>query len=169
MHIYLDLDGVVVDLESAFENYYFDRKYDQTWQHYEKTTLNTTIFKKIYEETDPYEFWLNLNPLPGYMELIDKCVGYVGQKNISILSAPTNDFTTECALGKMDWVKKGIPYNFRCNIVKMSDKKLFSGKDKILIDDMSKNIIEWTMAGGIGILHTTNEHTFQELKNIFGR
>lgn len=165
-HIYLDLDGVLVNLEEAFGYYYSDKPYSETWQQYEKRVLKTTIFKKIYEETTPEEFWSNLNPMPDYMVLVDYVIKAVGEKNVFILSAPTKEYFYECASAKIDYTRKIIPYNIRCNVVKRENKKVFANKDAILIDDMSLNVIEWTMAGGIGILHTNIPNTLLELKKL---
>ena len=47
------------------------------------------------------------------------------------------------------------------------DKKQESGPNKILIDDSQKNINSWKSAGGIGILHTSNEDTIKQLMKYF--
>ena len=36
----------------------------------------------------------------------------------------------------------------------------------VLIDDLQKNIDEWTAAGGTGILHVSAEQTLKELKDL---
>jgi len=168
-HIYLDLDGVLVNLYDSFHLYYDDKSPSESWQDYETKKLKTSIFKKIYEDTDPYDFWVNLEPLPEYMELVNYTVKLIGEENISILSAPTKDFTKECSLGKIDWVRKNIPYNFNVNVVRRENKKAFSGRNQILIDDLSTNIVEWTTAGGVGILHINNTITFEHLNRIFNK
>ena len=170
MHIYLDLDGVLVNLEESFGDYFFDKLSSETWQEYEKRKIAPlSVFNIIYEKVDPYDFWYDLNPMPEYMDIVDKAIELVGVKNVSILSAPTTSYTNECSMGKIDWVRRYIPYNIKCNVVFRENKKIFSGKNKILIDDMSKNVIEWTIAGGIGILHVNNANTLSELNDIFKR
>jgi len=166
-HIYLDLDGVLVNLEESFYNYYPNKPSHQTWQEYEKQNISKSIFVKIYEETDPYEFWSNLKPMNYYMDIVNTAIELAGVKNVSILSAPTKDFTTECGMGKIDWVRKHIPYNLKCNVVKRENKKIFAGKGKILVDDMSINVVDWTMHNGIGILHVHPTNTISELNKAF--
>ncbi|MBP8946560.1 MAG: hypothetical protein KBG18_03475, partial [Bacteroidales bacterium] len=46
------------------------------------------------------------------------------------------------------------------------EKQNFSAHDHILIDDMKKNIEEWTQRGGIGILHTSTKQTINELQKF---
>ena len=42
-HIYLDLDGVLVNLEESFYNYYPNKPSHQTWQEYEKQNISKSM------------------------------------------------------------------------------------------------------------------------------
>lgn len=48
-------------------------------------------------------------------------------------------------------------------ITSRKEKQNYSDQGSILIDDM-KNIDEWLLRGGIGILHISAENTIKELK-----
>ena len=50
-----------------------------------------------------------------------------------------------------------------------SEKKNYSGPNKILIDDSAENITQWEAAGGIGILHINNQTTLAELGKYLNR
>jgi len=47
-----------------------------------------------------------------------------------------------------------------------AQKQLFSGENRILIDDLPNTIEEWNAKGGIGILHTSAANTIKELKKL---
>ena len=44
--------------------------------------------------------------------------------------------------------------------------KIYKDENKILIDDMEKNIQQWRDNGGIGILHTSTADTIKQLKEL---
>jgi len=48
-------------------------------------------------------------------------------------------------------------------VTKGSDKHIYSGPNKILIDDSPENIKLWVNKGGIGILHKNNYDTIRQL------
>ena len=45
-------------------------------------------------------------------------------------------------------------------------KQKYAGENKILIDDMERNIQQWRDKGGIGILHTSAVDTIKQLKEL---
>ena len=60
----------------------------------------------------------------------------------------------------MMWIEKnGLDFT-EINIVpNRHDKQKFATPMSILVDDLSSNIREWNLAGGLGILHNSREYT----------
>ncbi len=88
---------------------------------------------------------------------------YIKDKNPTLLSAPSKNPASR--LGKRLWVKNNIP-GTPLILASAEKKQNYSGKNKILIDDRTDNISEWTSRGGIGILHTSATNTIEQLKQL---
>ena len=68
---------------------------------------------------------------------------------------------------KRDWVKKNLSPSVKVNITQGgSAKKRMAAPDRILIDDLKRNIDQWRSSGGIGILHTSASKTIRVLKTL---
>ena len=155
-HVYLDMDGVIVNLEKgAFKVHgkqLSDVKRPERWD-------------KI---SDTKDFWKNLEWMPGAKKLWNFLKPY----KPSIMSAYAKN-EPNSAQGKEDWLKKNVEKlpRSRINLVMRSDKQRFARDGRtqapnILIDDHEKNIREWESKGGIGIHHTSVERTIARLKEI---
>ena len=155
-HVYLDMDGVIVNLEKgAFKVHgkqLSDVKRPERWD-------------KI---SDTKDFWKNLEWMPGSRKLWNFLKPY----KPSIMSAYAKN-EPNSAQGKEDWLKKNVEKlpRSRINLVMRSDKQRFARDGRtqapnILIDDHEKNIREWESKGGIGIHHTSVERTIARLKEI---
>lgn len=154
--IYCDLDGVLVDLagrmseiygEEIGKNNFVDKFYQLMEGMTSKEKLN---------------FWSNLNKTKDCMELWK----YIKQFDPVILTA-CSGMSTAC-LGKKKWCLKHLYLSPRKVIcVSHSNKKqYYSGKGRILIDDLESNINEWEAKGGIGILHKNSDITLKLLKSL---
>ena len=151
--IYCDLDEVLVDFRrganAAVGGDFAKTDKDERWNKVNQTK----------------GFWANLNWKSNAKRLHDFIIRY----NPHVLSAYTGrDFTSK--VGKIKWLKKNTGFK-RGNIhlVLRSQKKSYATtneKPNILIDDYDKNIREWEVAGGIGILHTNVGKTISELKRL---
>ncbi len=155
-HVYLDMDGVIVNLEKgAFKVHgkqLSDVKRPERWD-------------KI---SDTKDFWKDLEWMPGSKKLWNFLKPY----KPSIMSAYAKN-EPNSAQGKEDWLKKNVEKlpRSRINLVMRSDKQRFARDGRtqapnILIDDHEKNIREWESKGGIGIHHTSVERTIARLKEI---
>ncbi len=80
-----------------------------------------------------------------------------------MLSAPSRHPSSR--LGKRLWVKNNIP-GAKLVLASAEKKQNYSGTNKILIDDMERNIQQWRDKGGIGILHTSTADTIKQLKEL---
>ena len=155
-HVYLDMDGVLVNLEKgAFKVHgkqLGDVKRPERWD-------------KI---TDTKDFWKNLEWMPGAKNLWNFLKPY----EPSIMSAYAKS-EPNSSKGKEDWLKKNVEKlpRGRINLVMRSDKQKFAKDGRtqapnILVDDHEKNIKEWEARGGIGIHHTSVNRTVAKLKEI---
>jgi hypothetical protein len=150
--IYCDMDGVLTDFEERFE--YFSgmgpREYEKEFDK-----------KKFWNLIDKagLGFWVGMKWMPDGHQLWN----YIKQYSPTILSAPSNQ--NESRLGKRLWVKNNIPGS-KLILSKAVDKKNYSQKNHILIDDRASNIQDWIGAGGIGILHTSAQDTITRLQKL---
>ena len=138
-HVYLDMDGVLVNLEKGAYKVHGANLGD---------VPKPDRWDKINEIKD---FWKNLEWMPGAESLWNFLKPYAP----SIMSAWTKH-DPNSAGGKADWLKAHVGKlpRSRVNLVMRADKKRFAkdGRTKqpnILVDDHPKNIGEWEANGGI--------------------
>ena len=155
-HVYLDMDGVLVDLEKGAYKVHGAKLGD---------VPKPERWDKINSIKD---FWKNLDWMPGASKLWDFLKPYAP----SIMSAWTKH-DPNSAGGKADWLKAPVGKlpRERVNLVMRSDKKRFArdGRTRqpnILVDDNPKNIGAWEAKGGIGIHHTSVNKQIVQVKNI---
>ena len=150
--IFCDMDGVLCDFVKQW-NAYFGENPDQT-----RHTLGKQDFDVLLDAT-PVQFWSEMDWMPG----ADMMWNIIKKYGTKILSAPADSEASP--KGKQLWVQKHVPGTeiiFR----KSTMKQEFSGPNKILIDDLKRNVDQWIARGGIGILHTDPRKTIQQLKDL---
>jgi len=155
-HIYVDLDGVLADLESYIEKIIGHplRKIGSEWENAD------AIWKKLREMDEPDFSKLEL--LPDAMILWD----YVKKYNPNVLTA-TGQPAEKNDKQKRQWIEDNLTgYNDVFTVVASRNKSKWAWPDAILIDDREKSIIPWREKGGIGILHTSADETIDELKKL---
>jgi len=111
--------------------------------------------------------------IAGLTQLRDK-----GQIKLSILTAIPDEWYHDAVMrkvstqDKINWVTRHFqkipPQNVL--VVRREDKQKYAKAQRaigrppaVLIDDFSKNIREWEMAGGLGILHTSSMQSLRQL------
>ena len=154
--IYCDMDGVLVDFDRGYkeltgmETHHADAQgKNEFWDIFKNGLKN--------KQTSEKDYWVNLKWMPEGKELWN----YIKKYNPSLLSAPTRD--PQSRWGKRIWVKKNIP-GTPLILAAAHAKKNYADRNSILIDDRISNINDWNAAGGIGILHTSNQITLDKLK-----
>lgn len=111
-------------------------------------------------------FFLKLKPMPFAKKLNKALESVVLRENTYILSAsPTKRGDEE----KIKWLEKHIPNLKPQNIIIVrggEKKKHYAGINRILVDDYSGNIQEWSANGGHGVkfLNGTNGKSGQWTK-----
>lgn len=161
MHVYCDMDGVLVDLIKGYVNV----------AGVCLTTLHGVGDSKWNPALEVDGFWKNLPPMEDHNDLLNFFEAHIPGHKLHVLSAPQHLFPT-CADEKAEWIRKHAtvfnPDNI--NVVDRKRKPEFAlrecGGPNILIDDYEKNIREWTEAGGIGIHHTSAETTINRLREL---
>ena len=95
--------------------------------------------------------------------MITLLFSYIKPFNPIILSAPSQEESSR--IGKRVWKKNNLP-DAKMILTPAKFKQKYAGENKILIDDMERNIQQWRDKGGIGILHTSAVDTIKQLKEL---
>ena len=145
------MDGVLVD---------FERGYKELTGHYTKTHTDSNTFWQPIDDEGP-SFWATLPWMSDGQELWR----YIKKYKPYILSSPSRSQTSR--VGKDAWLKMHLQNSYKnAYFYPRAQKQLFSGENRILIDDLPNTIEEWNAKGGIGILHTSAANTIKELKKL---
>lgn len=157
-NVFLDMDGVLVDLNQGLIN----------------------LYGETYHDLDKSDLWLNqmskhknffkyLNPTPYSKNLFNFIKG-LKTVNIEILTAIPYLGYPDVIDDKKYWIKRHICNSVIVNTVISGILKsdYVSSNNDILIDDTLENILAWQERGGIGIHHNQYqpERTFLELSII---
>lgn len=151
--LFVDMDGVLVDFEKGYHEL---TGIDLKSQYVEG---NNKFWAPI--DAEGPAFWANLPWMSDGQQLWS----YIKKYKPYILSSPSRSSTSK--VGKDAWLKINIPNQYKkAYFYPRGQKQLFSGPNKILIDDLPNTISEWNSGGGIGILHTSAANTISELKKL---
>ena len=166
--IYCDMDGVLTDFSGDFirhsrlnSTFPLDERNDvpnNAAYRYEKKYGSDAFWDVV--ASGGLKFWSEMSWNPGGKKLWS----FIKKYNPEILTAPSKKVYDDCVKGKKMWITRlGNP---PIHIRSKERKKEFAGKNKILIDDLKSNILEWTSNGGIGILHKKTNNTIAQLKEL---
>lgn len=171
--IFCDMDGVLVN--------FYDGVILATGKHIDKVRgeERNALVKKIFDTGE--QFWINLKPLPDYLELWN----FIKPYNPYILTACPHKNGRERGIlsqnvvryahdGKLAWVNKYTPVpQSHFLVVDREHKSNYATSIKhgqvlsnILIDDTEQNIKEWRRNRGIGILHKNALSSVIELRKL---
>jgi hypothetical protein len=150
--IFCDMDGVLCDFDKRFEQFggippkEYESKYGvkKFWELI--TQIGTTFWSKMPWMPDGKLLWNYIKPYTPFL-----------------LSAPSRDSSSR--YGKHLWVNSNVP-GTKLILANRENKRNYSRKNRILIDDRTDNIQEWISGGGIDILHTSAENTIKQLKEL---
>ena len=163
MTVYFDMDGVLADFEGYVQKHgIFYVPHD---------TRDKEADAKMWAEIKKVErFYFQLEPIAGALELFQQ----LNKKyHCEILSAiPKAHWgLVGTAEDKRAWIAKYLGEDVEVNIVYREQKKDFAkGTDCVLVDDLEKNIREWTACGGTGILfQSANSFDESVLEKLAGK
>lgn len=146
--IFLDMDGVFVDIMRGIENYF--------GVFLDHASYSQDFYKKLGMHREDFwsglstEFWATLPKT----EDADLILALVEPYKPMILTAHPGFGIAQCVAGKVQWLEMHLLDYLQ------EDRVVFSGRDKsflanpgvILIDDHDTTITDWNKAGGDGIL-----------------
>lgn len=161
--IYFDMDGVLADFNRGVEEFC----------HMEAPSLSGPYNPEQDEEMwrrikNVDRFYYKLHLMPEARELFDAVYEIYGDRCEILTGIPKPERGIETAgKDKEDWIHDFFRPDIKVNVVRRKDKIDFcTGKDCILIDDMEKNIREWTKEGGTGIRNISAEETIKTLREL---
>ena len=156
--IYVDLDGVLVDFDNGFKAIAGGLDKHEYAQKHGKRQLWNLI--NSYGKA----WWANLK----WTADGTKLWSVLQSKNVKVLTSGSTANTGTYAIeGKTEWVRNHLGPDVPLIIVsKSTDKQRYSRPGDILIDDLQSNILEWTVKGGIGILHTSADDSINKLQDV---
>jgi len=146
LDIYLDLDGVLVDLVAGLihgHNLNMTHEDVTKWEISDIAGIPYDDFWGCFGK----EFWANLPRTPEF----DKYINMLDKWNPIICTSPTK--FEGCTEGKIKWIEWNLPrYWARGRFIITPKKHLIAQPDTLLIDDYDQNCVEWERAGGVSIL-----------------
>lgn len=149
MRLFVDMDGVLAD---------FDTGYEQVFGFRPSKMADNVDWKAVRAVSGFYE---NLPPMPDMSDLW----AYVERHDPIVLTGIP--YSVEEALSnKIAWITKHLGSNVEVRGCKSKDKCLHAKPGDILIDDWTKYQHLWVASGGRWITHTSAENTIAELKQL---
>lgn len=159
--IYFDMDGVLAD----FEGYVRDHGIPYFPQANYLSAQDETMWDAIKQVP---HFYLQLEPIDGAIDLFMSVKNQKEHRSEILSAIPKPKWGLENTKeDKLEWVSQHLGDDVKANIVYREEKQEYcTGKDCILIDDLPKNIEEWELKGGTGILFKDVESTRKELNEV---
>lgn len=153
--IYVDLDGVLVDLFNHIGIFHKT--------HY--TSLTKEQINQFFQSSDAYLLFRDAPAFKNANEILQMIVGLFG--GYKILSSPLGIDKVNSIRGKKEWINKNLTVPADECIFE-HDKYIYAiqedGTPNVLIDDFGVNITRWNNAGGIGVKFQNDENTLSELQ-----
>lgn len=160
-HLYLDMDGVQADFFGAWA----DRHGVDHWKAIQDKESEINKLANSSAK-DVYDFFRNLKPLKGGMEIIR----WAQENKIpyTVLSAPLRGpYADASKKAKSDWLDQYHPGS-SSNAIFTSRKQQYAvtnGTSNVLVDDFGPYIQKWTDAGGIPVKHEDESEVPNSAKN----
>jgi len=187
--IYLDMDGVIVNMGSVLNlelhkmlkdpTNKYSKKFWKKFPDFKLNTIDQEYLQKIFiakdlglelSKQEKHIKGLTYKPLSNNSDLWTNLPAYDGAEDfvsylndhwkVTILSSPVD---LDSIIGKELWLNKHFP-SLLHNAIFETNKYVHAHSRAVLIDDRPKNINLWIENGGIGILHTSFEQTKKELQ-----
>lgn len=165
--IFLDMDGVLVN----FIKYYLDHpKYNKEKVTYETWPPGVWNFeevlsitkKEFFKSMDDADLWEGLSRTEEYDDILFLLKPFFKLGNICLLTTSGN--MANACKGKVNWINRNFSkIDF---LITNGNKGVCAGNKKhILIDDSEKNIKEFILKGGSGVLVPRPTNSLYKEKN----
>lgn len=163
MNIFLDLDGVMADLEGH---------YLSTFGH---AMSDAPSRNQMWRNIDSHEnFWLTIPVMEGGKEFFTWLLGmcyHSGAELCILTAAPDNEKHEKVARYKKEWVKRNLGDVMVLPSYGSERKAMFiQNPGDILIDDWYKNLEAWGAEGGVAVKHVGQDFvsTKRLVANVLG-
>lgn len=157
-HLFLDMDGVTVDLDALFRNLY-----GKSLKEMPKEERN-----RAWVEDFKPEWFLEAPPMQDLPLLMEWAGRFRNKRSLTALPNRRRDKTVESMHTKTEWHHKYLPRNIPITFGPHAHDKYLHcfGPRCILIDDNKQNIEQWTKAGGIAVFHTSAKESIEIVDKI---
>jgi hypothetical protein len=153
MHIFCDLDGVIVDFEQGFKNRF-------------SITHDSVTEPEMWRHINSADRWWHDLPLMWDAKVLWE---FIAPYNPSILTGCPKSGFEAADQGKRELCRRELSETVEVITCFSRNKPLHMKQPgDILIDDLHKNIKRWNEAGGVGILHRNAYDTIKKLKVVLG-
>ena len=162
--IYLDMDGVLADFERGVKEICGLTPPSQNAKHH-KPGEDDEMWEAIKACPHFYDY---LELMPGAKGLFDALYDKYGDKCEILTGIPKpRREIVNAASDKKIWVKRLLSEDVVVNIVFREEKPQYChGEGCVLIDDMERNIRDWSALGGTGIVNVSADETMEKLKEL---
>lgn len=160
--IYFDLDGVLADFRRGVRDLCGMDPFRRTKKTATGDDAMWEAIKKVAH------FYDRLEPMPGALELFNTLYERYGDacEILSGIPKPQRGVLTS-GEDKTRWAHRLLNEHVIVNTVFRGGKKDYAkGPGHILIDDWRKNIREWEVHGGTGILYISAEDVLEKIGKI---
>jgi hypothetical protein len=152
--IYVDMDGVLVDL------YGHSAKLAKI-QHYNQMP----DWERFYNTVNVFKLFADAPKFMGADHLMK--IAHHFSKNVVLLTSPLQNNVKDSIRGKKVWLSEHMP-DYLTKTIYEHDKQKYAvsnGVPNILIDDSGRNISAWSAAGGIAIKYKADEDSLTDVIN----
>ena len=157
IEIYCDLDGVLVDFENGIRKFIPD--FDE-----QIIFKDQRLFSELMEQQK--SFWKDLSWESDGKDLWNTIKYFKPQILTAAPFQRNHPLFDEVVKQKTDWCNKHLDSFGKIHVVPRNEKKDFAKPNRILIDDLQKNINEWKSNEGIGILHTSAKSSIEAFEIV---
>lgn len=147
MIVLLDMDGVLANfVGQVIRTLKLDVEHSEwkSWAHHNTLGISESQF---WQATQEEGFWLDIDPYPWAHDLMDRL-----RKHFWVIIASSPSLDPRCSMEKKQWIRKHFPDFLMEDVVLTNHKSLMAVPGRILIDDSQRNVTDFAMEGGRGIL-----------------
>jgi hypothetical protein len=166
IRLYCDMDGVLCNFDARFEHFtgMSPKEYENSKKEKYGERKGEELFWDLIDNKIGTIFWSDMPWTPKGKELWN----YINKHTPELLTSPSKHETSR--LGKKLWVRKNLSPLPKVNFKYSQEKHQLATPEAVLIDDREDIIDNWIKAGGIGIHHSKNtlsiEEVLQQLKKL---
>jgi hypothetical protein len=155
-HVYLDMDGVLVDFHHAFQLLcgIADPLQGHEWSPHQ--TLADHCCRSMADcrklaAAAPESFWRTMPETQYGIMIAEACSQFAEAQGASLSILTDTSDSPRAAIGKLGWLYDHIP-KFAANFIGTNNKSQFANSESLLIDDTHEVAEQFYKAGGHAIV-----------------